>query len=389
MLEGRSIRHDGVPTLIYYGHPGGNCLAESDDSLVEWRKHPANPVIPHPPEGKEWKPFDPCLWKEGDCFYSLAGGSLEGTDTAFLFRSRDLLVWEYLHPLYTGGRESDCAVPDFFAIGDKRMLLFASHKRGAQYYLGAWENERFVPERHGRLNFGEFSLTSGNAMAPNSLIDGRGRRICFSWISEGRTEEFQRASGWSGIMSLPQVFSLAADGSLRIDPVEELETLRRGHVRAADIEVSPDSPVSLEGIQGNCCELALRLDPGDSEACGIALRCSPGGEEETLVVLDRGSGTLAIDPGASSIDPGAVGRDVQRAPFRLEKGEILELRLFVDRSVVELFANRRLALSKRIYPGRYDSNGFRLFARGGRAQARSLDFWRMAPVWPAGSRDTG
>ena len=55
-------------------------------------------------------------------------------------------MWEYLHPLYTGGRESDCAVPDFFAIGDKRMLLFASHKRGAQYYLGAWENERFVPE---------------------------------------------------------------------------------------------------------------------------------------------------------------------------------------------------------------------------------------------------
>ena len=56
------------------------------------------------------------------------------------------------------------------------------------------------------------------------------------------------------------------------------------------------------------------------------------------------------------------------------------LRLFVYRSDVELVANRRRALSKRIYPGRSDSTGFRLFARGGRAQARAPDFWRMAPV---------
>ena len=282
-------------------------------------------------------------------------------------------------PSTAAGRSRTARCPTSSRSAASGCCCFASHQRGAQYYLGAWEDERFVPERHGRLNFGEFSLTSGNAMAPLSLLDGRGRRICFSWISEGRTEEIQRASGWSGIMSLPLVFSLAADGSLRIDPVEELETLRRGHLHATEIGIPPDSPVSLDGMQGNCCELALRLDPGDSEACGIALCRSPGGEEETLVVWDRGSGTLAIDPAASSVDPGAVGRGLQRAPFRLEEGEVLELRLFVDRSVVELFANRRLVLSKRIYPARYDSTGLRLFARGGRAEARSLDSWRMAP----------
>ncbi len=35
----------------------------------------------------------------------------------------------------------------------------------------------------------------------------------------------------------------------------------------------------------------------------------------------------------------------------------MELRIFVDRSVVQVFANSRHYLSKRIYPARPDSRG--------------------------------
>ena len=118
-------------------------------------------------------------------------------------------------------------MPDFFALGDKHMLLFASHERGAQYYIGTYTDLKFNPEHHGRLNFGEFTLSSGNVMAPWTLLDDQSRRICMAWISEGRSEEVQRELGWSGIMSLPMEFSLFDDHSLRIETVEELTSLRR------------------------------------------------------------------------------------------------------------------------------------------------------------------
>jgi beta-fructofuranosidase len=77
-----------------------------------------------------------------------------------------------------------------------------------------------------------------------------------------------------------------------------------------------------------------------------------------------------------------VGRDPQVAPFALATGEALRLRVFVDRSVVEVFANDRLCLTKRVYPSRHDSLGVQLFATGGLAMALAGAAWEMAPVWP-------
>ena len=52
------------------------------------------------------------------------------------------------------------------------MLLFASHQRGVQYYLGAYTNHRFYPEDHGRMNFGDFGVESGHLCAGFTLLDG-------------------------------------------------------------------------------------------------------------------------------------------------------------------------------------------------------------------------
>ena len=390
--SGGAFDNDGVPTILYYGHPEGNSIATSDDDLIVWEKHPGNPVIPHPPKGQtQWRPFDPCIWKEGDTFYSLAGGSIKDIgDTAFLFRSRDAINWQYMHPLYVAELndepESDCAVPDFFPLGDRHVLLFASHQRGAQYYIGTYENHRFHPERHGRMNFGEFTLECGNILAPISLLDGRDRRICFGWIGEGRAEQVQKDSGWSGIISLPRVLSLSAEHTLCIEPIAELESLRRGHAHLAGVHVIPASPVSLQDVEGDCLEIGLQLDHDDVGTFEIAVRCSPDDSERTTIFYDRRDGCLVLDVADSSLSPDAVGRDVQRGPMDLAPGEPLDLRIFLDRSVVEVFANARLCLTKRIYPSRPDSLGVRLLARGGPTTVRSIDVWKMAPVWPhAGS----
>ena len=383
-FSGGAINWDGVPTLIYYGNPDGICLATSSDNLSTWQKHPANPVIPHPPRGKgEWRAFDPCAWKEGETWYSLSGGRVEGVgDTAFLFESPDLVHWDHKGLFYGPGTENDCAVPDFFPLGDKHVLLFASHKRGVQYYVGTYADHRFHPEQHGRMNYGAMGLETGNLCAGFTMLDGKGRRLFFGWVPEGRTEAAQRQSGWAGVMCLPRLLSLEEDFTLRIEPAPELKALRSDHYRVEDLPLAADSTLPIDGVEGDCLEIAAEVELGDAEEVGLKVRRSPDGEEQTLISYSRPGGFLSLDPEASSLSPEVVGRELQRGTLELAPGEPLRIRVFLDRSIVEAFANDRQCLTKRVYPSRADSLGVALFARGGPAVVRSLDLWRMASVWP-------
>jgi len=63
-------------------------------------------------------------------------------------------------------------------------------------------------------------------------------------------------------------------------------------------------------------------------------------------------------------------------------GAPLKLRVFVDRSVVEVFVNEKLYLAIRVYPGHADSLGVSLLAQGQDAVLKRLDAWQMRPIWP-------
>lgn len=386
--SGGAFNNDGVPTFIYYGKDAGNCLATGDDDLINWKKHPANPVIPHPPKGQEeWEPFDPFAWKEGDTWYSLSGGSVEGSgDAAFLFKSNDLIHWDYLHSLYEGieGKppESDCAVPDFFKLGEKHVLLFSSHSRGPQYYIGTYRDHRYTIEKHGRMNYGDFSLDSGNLSAVITLKDDLGRRILFGWIAEARQDRIQREAGWAGIMTLPRLLSLDDNGNLRIEPVPELNQLRREHQSYTNLQVLPDTKDLINEVKGECLEINAEFEMSDAKEFGILVRCSPDRNEYTRIAYNHYDECLELDPEWSSLSKVIRNRSIQRGPFKLQAGERLNLRIYLDRSVIEVFANDRQCLTKRIYPTRSDSLGLDLYSKGGSAQVRALDIWRMAAIWP-------
>ena len=55
----------------------------------------------------------------------------------------------------------------------------------------------------------------------------------------------------------------------------------------------------------------------------------------------------------------------QEAPFELKTGEHLRLRIFIDRSIMEVFVNDRQCLTQRIFSGRTDSVVVELFSTGG------------------------
>lgn len=229
---GSFVNEDGIPTLIYNGLEAGACITTStDDRLIHWKKSPANPVHPIPKKGSpdfgKYTMWDVCGWVDGDFHYRLSGGNpKEDGDVGWLFRSCDLVHWEFRHKFYKSDRkwtgpEEDCSCPDFFPIGKKHMLMFISHTRGLPYYIGTYKDETFYPEKHGRMNW-----PGGPTFAQDRLVDAKGRRIFWIWVPDQRTRQAIRLNGWSGVYAMPRVISLAEDDTVLVEPVEEMSQIQ-------------------------------------------------------------------------------------------------------------------------------------------------------------------
>jgi len=154
---------------MYHGTEVGNMVAVSSDPLLlNWEKVTGKAVIPiHPDElAPPYRVFDPCIWKKGNMYYSLSAGTLpigpggKRLRANFLWRSKDLAKWEYMHPFlendHYGRVGDDGACPYFWPIGDKHILLHYSHTSGGKYLLGDYDNKRdkFVVTNGGDFNFG-------------------------------------------------------------------------------------------------------------------------------------------------------------------------------------------------------------------------------------------
>ena len=396
-FSGQTLVEVGRVIAIYHGTRSGNSIATaSDPLLLNWKKHPNNPVIPIVPIDENSYPyrvFDPCIWKEDDGYYALSGTYKDGVNGVdcrgvdHVFHSKDLAAWEHLGPLIEGGFHTepgeDGAVPNFWPIGNrKHMLLFFSHKRAGQFYVGDYDRttHRLISDTHGRMNYGPIGI--GSLHAPSAAIDEGGRFLALFNVKEGK-----ELAGWNDVMTLPRCLSLSADNALRIEPAPEVQSLRFGHRRCGPMDMHANGELALEGIGGKAIEVEAVIDPGAAREVGLCVLRSPDGAEKTRISLfqrtDRRSGgsSLQIDVSAASLRSDVLARTPEIGPLKLEEGELLRLRVFVDRSIVEVFANGRQCLTLRAYPERKDSSGVSVFARGGVAKLVSLDAWRMRSVW--------
>lgn len=398
-FSGCAFEQNGIPTLIYTGVRGDHqlpCLATSSDDLINWQKYPGNPLITAPPPDLALIAFrDHSVWKEGTTWYQLIGAGIKDVGgAALLYRSPNLVNWEYMHPLYVGDRNRSEPVwtgsmwecPDFFPLSNKFVLVVSvfdqtrfrerAYKGSLHYpvaFVGDYAEHNFVLRTQSVIDYG------GYFYAPQSMLDSTSRRLMWGWLWEGRSDEAQWSSGWSGVMSLPRVLSLSANDVVSQKPAPELKQLRGDHQRILELPILPTSLMQLRNVQGDCLEILAELLPGEATELGIGVRCTPDGAEQTLIRYDRLQGRLLIDRQQSSMAEDAQ-KDIREGPLLLAPDEPLLLHIFVDRSVIEVFANYRLCMSSRIYPSRSDSLGVGLFARGGSARIKTLDSWKMASI---------
>lgn len=387
VFSGSAVVHNGVPTIFYTGvRPEVQCMATStDDDLVRWGKNKQNPLIAAPPEGLKVTGFrDPCLWREDGVWYMLIGSGFPGVGgAALLYRSKDIVHWEYVHPLCTGkmdlaakgkgpvasGEMWEC--PDFFRLGDRHVLI-VSTKGTTIYFVGEYKNNRFYRQREGRVDF-------GCSYAPKTVLEENGRRILWAWIREQRSQEAYSAAGWACCMSLPRILDLDPSGNLRIEPAREVGVLRGGHQGVLGVTIPADSSELRPGFQTDCAEVRAHLEPREAREVGLVLRSSPDQEERTEIRFDAEEQKLVVDRSRSTLSPDA-DRGVTSAGLKLARGKPLELRVFVDASVLEIYANGTLCITDRVYPTRKDSRGVGLLSRGGEASASLLEVSSLQPI---------
>jgi beta-fructofuranosidase len=398
---GSAVDNDGAPTLIYTGvHPQVVCLATSVDGLLTWNKHPANPVISGPPpelaEAAHGDFRDPYVWRAAGAWHLVIGCKDKDRGGLVLrYRSADLLHWDYVgellaedprqtEPFATGNM---CECPNYFELDGQHVLIYSawSEIKKFQYvvYAASPREAPFTPAAQGFVAYGP------SFYAPQTLRASDGRRMMWGWLKEANTPAAQLAAGWSGVMSLPLVLTWRPDttlntpgagGELGVAPAEELKALRGQHWHFENLDLAAASaPGLLSAIDGDCLEIEALCQLDRAAEFGLRLRAAPGGEEGTLVVYQAAEQRLIVDTRESSLSADAQG-SVYAAPASLEAGEPLRLHIFLDRSVLEVFANGRVCLAARLYPTRADSLGLELFSRGG-VRLAALDVWKMGTIW--------
>ena len=266
------------------------------------------------------------------------------------------------------------ASPDGGRPSGKHILVFISHNKGCQYYIGDYKNDRFYPDIHGRMTWIDQAY-----FAPEALIDGKGRHILWTWIFDERPEEIIKASGWTGTYGLPRSLWLGEDGTLRMRPVRELDQLRMNEKTVSNIIVRPGEDINLDEDTYDLMELEVILATDKAEQYGLKVCMSEDGREETVIYYDKVDSKLKVDIQKSGLEYGP--RVIEEAPFELGDGEPLVLRVFIDKSVVEVYANDRQAIARRIYPT-LGGKGVSLFSRGGKVTAESIKIWEMMSANP-------
>jgi beta-fructofuranosidase len=342
--------------------------ATGDDDLLRWRKSPANPVLSETLHGErkiyDWR--DPFVFHAEGKTFLVTGGNLNqakgGQAVVNIYEAEnpELTQWTYRGVLFQHpdpeARTVEC--PNFFQLGRKWLLLVSPYGT-VQYFIGDFDAAtcRFQPLARGLLDFGP------NFYAPNTMQLRDGRRTVWGWVNG-----FPGGRGWNGCLSLPRELSLShhpdsADSwELKQEPAPELTRLRGEPVKWRTLALSGSGEV-LSLPKTNALEIVARIDLQTAKA----------------VVLELTSNDAAAQPLKLRFDGSELA--VLESKARLQSaGKKLNLRIFLDRSVLEVFANGTVCFTKRIDP--LGSNPtLTIRAEEGTARAELVEAWPMKTIW--------
>ena len=367
------------------------CLAESEDGIV-FHKYAKNPVITAkqmPGKASKRDCRDPRIFCRNNQYYCMVGAVYDGKGDILLFRSEDKKRWTYIGNLMRNCENKvlraakgvfEC--PDYQMIDGQEILIACP--LGLDRKISGFENEQTAVWMAGAENFktGEYTLSHMEQLdfgfdfyAPQMMRLEDGRTILIGWMNGWNRTYPTQPDGWVGSFTLPREL-VYEDGHLHQLPVQEITNYRRGCQKLENVEIASGSETDLPMFSGNCTELLVKLDVGDTERLGIKLLKGEG--QETLLYYDRGKSSIVLDRSKSGTVIKERGKEQIVRECRIPVEKEVSLHIFPDISCLEVFINKGYAvMSANVYGNIDGCKGISLFATGGKGRAVYLEKYEI------------
>ncbi|GKV33783.1 hypothetical protein SLEP1_g42242 [Rubroshorea leprosula] len=381
-----------VQNLAYPANP-------SDPLLLDWVKYPNNPVLT-PPSGIYPDEFrDPTTAWTGPpgTWRIMIGSTVNKAGVALVFQTTDFenytLLDGYLHSV-PGTGMWECV--DFYPVatngsvgldnseggpGTKHVLKASlDDKKYDVYALGTYDPvaNKWTPDNPEEDVGIGLRVDYGKYYASKTFFDPvQRRRILFGWINETDTQSDDLEKGWASVQTIPRtvLFDNKTGTNIVQWPVEEVKSLRLNGMVFEEVVVGPGEIVQLDVGSATQLDITAEFETeylesnstDDFSGCGAgAIDRSTYGPFGLLVIADQSLSELTpvyfrpsnttngtyfcADESRSSLAPD-VTKAVYGGKVPVLDGENLSMRLLVDHSVVESFAQGgRTVITSRIYP---------------------------------------
>jgi len=354
-------------------------IAYSLDDGRTWTRYEKNPVLDlHMEDFRDPSVF----WDEKQGHWVMAV-SLPKEHKVRLYSSSNLKQWTPLSDFGPAGNvEGDWECPDLLRVPAEggagtvwamKVGLNPGAPQGGsgeQYFLGEFDGTRFmasgVTGAHGLTNYGkdDYCAISFNGLAATA------KPVLIGWMNNWDYAAKVPTSPWRGQMSVPRRLSFVKDeAGMALKQEPEIAGLRGEHrAIGAGTEIGTvRAPFELD------------LDFGGAMEQQFGIRLYSDDQHWTEIGFDRVARQFYIDRKKSSVEVAA--EFPAKTVAQLVSGRPLDLKLIVDRSSVEAFAqDGTIAMTDLIFPVSKDIKVV-VFSGSGKPVSGKGEVWKLRSVW--------
>ena len=179
----------------------------------------------------------------------------------------------------------------------------------------------------------------------------------------------EQEDGWSCILTIPRQLKMTEDGKVLTVPPEEFLEMRDTCTSYENLTI--EKTTELDGVKGDVGELLFDVDVKQTGDFQFELRCSDDDTEKTVFYYNAAEKYFGLNRDKAGRDQSGVRE------FDLPELDVLQFRIFIDKSSIEVFINGgEYVMSTRVYP-REDSTGIRFVPTSGKMVIPSVKFYTL------------